>query len=118
MAQKFSKNSEKNMIEIKHRLKFTPKASQDLDEIYNYITNNLFNESAAETLLEKIEKSIMNLKDFLQLGTFVGDPELKAKGYRKLIIENYIVFYLFNEIEGVVIIMRVLFGRQEYQNFI
>ena len=106
------------MEEIKFQLKFTPKASQDLDEIYNYISNNLYNETAAETLSEKIERSIMNLKDFPQLGTFVGDPELKERGYRKLIIENYIVFYLFNEIEGIVVIMRVLFGRQEYQNFI
>lgn len=106
------------MAAIKFQLKLTPKASQDLNEIYDYISNNLNNDTAAQALLEKIEKSIMHLKVFPQLGSLVADLELKARGYRKIIVENYIVFYLINEAQESVVIMRVLFGRKEYQNLI
>jgi plasmid stabilization system protein ParE len=45
-------------------LKITPAASEDLDKIYNCIANELYNESAAENLMGKIEDSFMRLRDF------------------------------------------------------
>lgn len=50
------------MEESKYGLKITPIASQDLDEIYSYIANELFNEDAAENLMEKIGNIIMRLQ--------------------------------------------------------
>jgi len=46
------------------------------------------------------------------------DDLLKDKGYRKLIIDNYIVFYIVNEEDQQVVIMRVLYGRKKCQDFI
>lgn len=46
------------------------------------------------------------------------DEPLKARGYRKLIIDNYLVFYLVNENEGQVVIMRILYGASKYQNIL
>lgn len=45
-----------------YTLKFTPKASEDLEDIYMYISSKLFAEIAANNLLEKIENSIVRLK--------------------------------------------------------
>ena len=56
--------------------------------------------------------------DFPYSGSFVLDDLLKSKGYHKLIIENYLVFYLVNEIEKQVVIMRILYGAQNYQNIL
>jgi len=106
------------MVKNKFQIKITPKASEDLDEIFGYIASELFNERAAENLMEKIETQIMRLQDFPLSGCSVEDEILKAKGYRKLIIENYVAFYMVNEIEKQVIIMRVLYGRQHYQDII
>ena len=99
-------------------LKVTLIASEDLDEIYSYISYELFNEDAADHLMEKIETSIMRLKDFPFSCSFVDDEILKSKGYRKLIVENYIVFYLVSEKEKVVVVMRVLYGKQKYEDLI
>jgi plasmid stabilization system protein ParE len=38
-----------------YKLKFTPKADEDLEQIYNYIYEKLFAENAARNLMEKIE---------------------------------------------------------------
>jgi len=55
------------MDESKYVLKITPKASADLNEIYDYIANSLVNESAAKNLMSRIEeKIIVFCKYFLQ----------------------------------------------------
>ena len=106
------------MADNKYTVKITPKTFEDLDEIYHYISTELDNDGAAANLLETIETSIMRLKGFPFSCSFVMDKFLKDKGYRKLIIENYIAFYRVNEEEKQVVVMRVLYGRQKYQDFI
>mgnify|MGYP000850257477 FL=1 len=106
------------MSKNNYSLKLTPKASEDLDKIYSYISKELYAEKAVKNLLEKIETSIMRLKDFPFSCNYIVDKFLRKKGYRKLIIDNYIAFYLVNQKEQQVIIMRVLYGRQEYQDLL
>ena len=97
-------------------LKFTPKAEEDLDEIYGYIATKLFAEAAAESLMDKIENAFMRLEEYPFSCSFVFDEPLKSRGYRKLIVDNYIAFYLVNKSEKQVIIMRVLYGASDYKN--
>ena len=101
-----------------YQIKFTPIAREDLEEIYRYISKELHAEGAAANLMEKIERGVMRLKDYPFSCTYVEDEFLKRKGYRKLIIENYIVFYLVDEVSERVNVMRVLYGRQKYQSII
>jgi len=97
-------------------LKFTRKSEEDLDEIYAYIGIQLSALTAALDIMDKIQNSITRLKDFPYCGSQVLDEPLRRKGYRKLIIENYIVFYLVDEEEKQVVIMRVIYGATDYQN--
>lgn len=52
------------MVENKYILKFTLKAYEALDEIYRYISNDLYNRRAADNLLQNIETNIISLKNF------------------------------------------------------
>lgn len=106
------------MLNSNYRLKFTPKAEEDLDEVYNYIDTKLFAETAAESLMDKIENAFMRLEEYPFFCSFVFDEPLKSRGYRKLIIDNYIAFYLVNESEKQVLIMRVLYGASDYKTFL
>ena len=96
----------------------TPKAGTDLDNIYSYISEELFAVSTAANILERLETGIMRLKEFPFSCSYVADEFLRNKGYRKLIIDNYIVFYLIDEENKQVIIMRVLYGKQKYENLL
>jgi toxin ParE1/3/4 len=69
-------------------------------------------------LLYRIETSIMRLRNFPYSCNFVVDEFLKNKGYRKLIVDNYVAFYLVDEIEKQVIILRILYVRQKYQGLL
>lgn len=101
-----------------YRIQYTPLAYEDLDSIDSYIAKTLANPSAADHLMEKMEQSINQLKDFPYIGSEVGDAYLAAKGYRKLVVDNYIVFHLVSEKERTVIVMRVIHGAREYQNLL
>jgi addiction module RelE/StbE family toxin len=101
-----------------YSLKFTPKAEEDLDEIYNYISSKLLAKAAADNLMDNIEHTIMRLKEFPFSCSHVLDEPLGNRGYRKLIIENYIVLYLVNEFEKQVVIMRILYGASNYLNIL
>ncbi|UOE93617.1 type II toxin-antitoxin system RelE/ParE family toxin [Alkalihalobacillus sp. LMS39] len=106
------------MEKANYSLKFTPAASDDLETIYQYISNELHNESAAGYLMDKIETNFLRLKDFPFSCNYVADETLERKGYRKLIVDNYIGFYIVEESKQEVIIMRVLYGRKKYQDLI
>ncbi|HHX61621.1 MAG TPA: type II toxin-antitoxin system RelE/ParE family toxin [Epulopiscium sp.] len=105
-------------MENNYSVKMTPKAVTDLDNIYGYISEELFAVSTAENILERLETGIMRLKEFPFSCNYVADEFLRNKGYRKLIIDNYIVFYLVDEGKKQLIIMRVLYGKQKYEDLL
>jgi toxin ParE1/3/4 len=69
-------------------------------------------------LIKKIDSNILRLKSFPFSCSYVLDESLKHKGYRKLIIDNYIVFYLVNEVDKQVIISRIFYGHENYQTYL
>lgn len=101
-----------------YKLKFAPIAEDDLDGIYRYISEHLIAPKAATDLMDDIETSIMQLKDFPYSGSPIADDILRGRGYRKLIVKNYIVFHLIDETEKQVVIMRVLYGAQQYEKLL
>lgn len=101
-----------------YSLKMTPKAADDLDNIYRYISEELFATSSAANILERIEKEIMKLREFPFSCNYVADEYLSNKSYRKLIVDNYIAFYVINEEQKQAIIMRVLYKKQKYENLL
>lgn len=101
-----------------YHIKFTKVAEDDLDEIYRHILEESSAEEIARGLLEKIETSIMKLRLFPFSCNFVSDEFLKNKGYRKLIVGNYIAFYLIDDVNNNVVIMRIIYGSRKYQDII
>jgi len=104
------------MSQNQYNIKFTLIAEVDLNQIYDYISEKLFDETAANNLMGKIETGIMRLREYPFYCSYVSDKSLKVRGYRRLIVDNYIVFYLVNEDEQQVIIMRILYGARNYEN--
>ena len=101
-----------------YAIKYTPLAFKDLDEIDSYITDTLCNEQAAERLISDMEKAVSALKQFPRSGAEVDDAYLAAKGYRRLVVNNYLVFYLIDEAQKAAVIMRILYGAREYHGLL
>lgn len=101
-----------------YKIRYTPLAYEDLDEIDTYISETLLNPQAAENLLDEMEKSIRQLEQFPYVGSEVEDSSLADKGYRKLVVQNYLIFHIVDLEQKQVVIMRILYGAREYHNLL
>jgi len=72
-------------------VRITPRAYDDLDDIYSYIVSELYNDIAAEELMEKIENNIMRLSEFPLSGSFVEDENLKNRFSSKTVGEFLLI---------------------------
>src|SRR4030042_6975518 len=73
-------------------LRYLPVAVEDLISIFDWIAND--NPGNAAAFVEKIDHRIGNLKTHPFLGHIPRDDKLKYSGYRILVIESYLVFYI------------------------
>ena len=76
-------------MESEWKLKLTPLARTDLEEIYQYISICLDAPQAADRLMTAFEKSFEQLQNHPFSFPRADDESLRKKGYRKLIVENY-----------------------------
>ncbi|MCG9969526.1 type II toxin-antitoxin system RelE/ParE family toxin [Pelotomaculum terephthalicicum JT] len=96
----------------KHLISITEAAEQDLAEIVDYIAND--NPTAALKLAENIEQSILQFEDFPLIGTIPKNRRLNRQGYRILIVDSYLVFYVLLDNETVEI-RRIISGKRDYK---
>jgi addiction module RelE/StbE family toxin len=102
------------MQEHEYKLKFTREAREDLDKIFEYITQKLDAPIAAENLIDKIQTASERLRRFPQIGKIPADDTLAKKGYRMLIVDNFLEFYQVDEVQNIVRIMRIVYGKRNY----
>ena len=91
-----------------------PKAAQDMEEIFEYISEDLLSPKAAFDLIEKFNSGFDNIRFFPKSCPLTNNEAVQDKLIRKLIIENYIIFYRFNEEKNSIEIVRVLYGMSNW----
>ncbi|TEB10966.1 type II toxin-antitoxin system RelE/ParE family toxin [Pelotomaculum propionicicum] len=96
----------------KRLISITEAAEKDLAEIVDYISND--NPAAALKLAGSIEQSILKLEDFPLSGAIPKNRRLIRKGYRILIVDSYLVFYVLPDNETVEI-RRIISGKRDYK---
>ena len=95
-----------------YKIQFLPSARNDLLETAEYIASELGNERAAVRLAEKILKGTEILAEFpYSYPVYTPIRPLKYE-YRKLTVENYLVFYTVDEKDKTVTVMRVVYARR------
>ncbi len=96
----------------------TQPAEEDLQEIADYISKELMEPKLARKLIARIGEAITCLEEMPFRHALVSDEKLAAQGFRKLIIDNYIVFYIVSEKEHIITVVRILYGRRDWVNLI
>jgi plasmid stabilization system protein ParE len=87
-------------------LYYLPAAIDDLVSIFDWITND--SPSNAATFIDKLDQDIGHLAIHPFLGRLPKDDNLKNAGYRVLVVESYLAFYI---VRGTTIeIHRVIHG--------
>lgn len=101
-----------------YKIELAIKAKKDMREIHAYITDNLKEPKIADKLLDKIEAEILTLKTMPLRHAVERDEQLKRRNLRKLIVDNYLVFYTVHEKAATVFVVRVLYARRDWVNLL
>ena len=100
------------------KYQFTDIAVVDLDKILNYITNELSNDFASKNLFSKIEKTIDNICLFPKSFPIVENSFVSDKDIRKVSVDNYIMYYKYEEDSNIVSILRIVYGKMNLDKII
>lgn len=102
----------------RYNIEITKPAEKDLYKIGKYITNELLESDKAVEVVDKIANEIFKLEEILFRNAIVDDDKLASQGIRKFIIDNYIVFYIVNEENKNVTVIRILYKRRDWINIL
>lgn len=101
------------MAEI-YNVRIYPAAEQDLLDIIDYL--NTLSPQTAMSYYDLLTEQIASLSTMPERCPHPRDLALTAKGYRYLIVKDYLVFYRI--IGNTVQIHRILYGRRNYQTLL
>lgn len=97
-----------------YKVRIFPAAKVDLLEIIDYL--NTLSSSAALRYYDLLTEEIASLSHMPERCPRPKDLALAAKGYRYLIVADYLVFYVI--VGDAVQIRRILYGRRDYQGLL
>ncbi|HHV15695.1 MAG TPA: type II toxin-antitoxin system RelE/ParE family toxin [Gelria sp.] len=98
----------------KYKVKIYPAAQMDLNDIVNYL--NTLSPQAAIRYYDLLVEKIGSLVEMPERCPFVRNVALKAKGYRYLIVENYLVFFVVKS--DTVQIRRIVYNKRQYKGLL
>jgi addiction module RelE/StbE family toxin len=100
----------------KYKIKILQIAQDDMKSIIAYI--RLDNPDTAIKMYEKIKAAIGNLMDYPLMGAVPRDKKIAEQGYRMIVVEPYILFYIVVTEDMTVEIHRVIHGMRDYPSMV
>ncbi len=97
-----------------YELFITEGAEQDLDGIVDYIAVKLANPTAAGTFLDNVEACYESLRHTPRMFAECADTYLKRKGYRKALINHYLLIFRIDLKARRVYVLRFFYTGQDY----
>lgn len=101
-----------------YQIIYSPESLDDLRAIYSYIAFEKFAPQNAEGQVNRIRKSIRSLDLFPEGHTTVEWEPWASMGMRFLPVDNFSVYYLVDNDEGKVSIVRIFYSRRDVEHII
>jgi len=100
------------------RVEFSETAIRELEETVEYIADVLDNPQSAERFYNKIQEKALALGYNPFIFPQCLDERLFEKGYRYVIVGNYMIIYSVDEEKSLVYIRNVIYGRRDIGSII
>ena len=101
------------MASDRYNYVLTEIAEADLDEAFDYIANALVNPDAASAFANELEEKLEEICKAPKTGRPVYNPYLKRDDIRRVLVKNYIAYYLVDEEEEQIVVLRVVYSRRD-----
>lgn len=102
----------------KYSVEVTDTAQSDIKDIVLYISLELKNPLSAKRLLTKFRENILSLEEMPKRQNLVKDKFLSNRGIRKVLVDNYMIFYVVDDTNSKVTVIRTLYSRRDWKSLI
>ncbi len=92
---------------------YTAGARRDLRNIYEYIAYSLFVPETAAGQTQRIMKEVRVLDEMPMRFQLYDEEPWHSAGLRFFPVDNYLVFYLPDEVKSIVYIVRIMYGGRD-----
>lgn len=92
---------------------YTAQARQDLRDIYEYIALELLAPENAAGQTQRIMKTIRSLEEMPMRHKLYEEEPWHSRGIRILPVDNYLIFYLPEELQNTVNIVRIMYDGRD-----
>ena len=99
-------NWRKSMLD-KYKVKINPGAIRELEHIYEYIANEKLAPENAKGQVDRLKKAVLDLDTFPQSHQERNEGRYAGKGYRQLLIDNYIAIFRIDEAHKIVFVVTI-----------
>ncbi|MBQ6551389.1 MAG: type II toxin-antitoxin system RelE/ParE family toxin [Lachnospiraceae bacterium] len=106
------------MTSDKYQWQLTEIAENDIDEATAYIAQELQNPDAASHLLDEIENALDRLSRAPFTGRIVNNNYIKRNDVRRILVMNYIVYYLVDDSSNNIIVLRFAYNRRNQSDIL
>jgi len=90
-------------------------AENDLRNMAEYITLQYFAPIAAVKKVKRLKETIVSKLSFMpQKYRLVDNKRLAAMGFRRVNVENYIIFFVVDEKNNIVTVRRIIHGARKW----
>lgn len=103
---------------IKYNVIIQESAETDLGGIVDYIANGLHEVRIAARLYSRLKENMFSLQTFPGRCKIISEEPYREMNLRRLIVDNYSIFYVVNEDTLTVHIIRILYNHRDWQNII
>ena len=101
------------MASERYNYVLTESAEADVDEAFDYIANELVNPDAASAFADELEEKPEEICKTPKAGRPVHNPYLKRDDVRRVLVKNYIAYYLIDEEKENIVVLRVIYNRRD-----
>jgi len=100
----------------KYTIAYAKEAYEDLKAIYAYIAEKLVEPAIAAKQVDRIRIAVRGLESMPNRCAVVPWEPWVSMGIRKLIVDNYIVFYLVDEVAQRVSVIRIAYRGRDMES--
>ena len=91
----------------------TETAEADIEAAFDYIATELSNPEAASSFADELIEKLEELCRTPKSGRPVQNPYLKRDGVRRVLVKNYIAYYLIDDAGIKIVVLRVVYNRRD-----
>ncbi len=99
---------------MEYKVKLTDGFLEEIEEICEYISNQLKNIDASNRLREKVMYNLLLLENTPIMFVEIEKIDRTERKYRRIVVDNYVVLYTIDEDEKIVYIAHIYYGGRNY----